>query len=227
MMRRYELAFLMLLFLTALSSASIWLWTEISHYRASVLNEQTLNGKTPSSEALMNVLSAFPNPQMDFLPGKHLFYESSIAVGAADRPDLPEPARLQWLNQAREVLPAALAREPANSHAWVNLAYTTWLMEGPGQNVIESLRMSIYTAPANTQILLWRLEMAGENRDFWDAGFRDLLSHQIVLAWRYAPKDFTKMAVAVHMDDLVREALSNDPAELARFESFAVKSAHP
>jgi hypothetical protein len=223
-MRRYEHIFLMFLLLPTLSFSALWFWTELSHSQASHLVEQTLVKKIPASNALMDVLTDYPNPSMEILAGPHLFYSSLLAIGAAKRTDISESTRLQWLKQAKDHLPSALLREPANSNAWVHLAYTTWLLEGPGTNVMDALRMSIYTSPENRQVLLWRLNLACQNQEFWDPGFRNLLPHQIVMAWHLDQKSLAEMTGEFHLTDLVKESLANDPEELARFEKMKMKS---
>lgn len=226
-MRRFETFVILIAAITALGASGLWLRTELSHHRETVLVDRMLNGKSLGIGALKRVLMNFPFPSHDILPGKHLFYGSTLAVAAADLPDLPEPLRLQWLDQAGKALPAALAREPAHTHSWVHLAYAAWLFNGPNRKSIDALRMSIYTSPADRQILIWRLKLAGLNKEFWDAGFRELVSGQTALAWRHAPKSLAEMAASHHIDDLVRQTLANDPAELARFESLAAKSVFP
>jgi hypothetical protein len=207
----------MLIFFVALSSAGVWLWTEITYHRASILVDRILSGKSPGTKALIGVLSALSGSQHEILPGKHLYYESILAIAASDISELPKATRLQWLKQARKGLIVALMREPANSHAWVHLAYITWLFNGPGKNVVNALRMSVYTSPANSQLLAWRLKLAGLNRDFWDPSFKDLVSRQIILTWRHSPKALAEIAGESHLGNLVRETLSKDPAEMIRF----------
>lgn len=220
MKRTNEPAFLMLFFITALAAAGVWLWTEVVHHRESLLVDQVLSGKTPDTDALAEVFSSNMESRKDILPGRYLFFPGILAVAAADIPDLPEAVRLHWLKLARQGLPAALMREPANSRAWLYLAYTTWLFDGPGPSVNDALRMSIYTAPADSQILLWRLKLAILNKNFQDGNFNDLLLRQIQLAWCLAPKSLARIAESYGIETLVRQALSTDPEELARFEGM-------
>ena len=159
-------------------------------------------------------MTVFPFPSRDILPGKHLFYGSTLAVAAADLSAVPEPLRMQWLAQARQALPDALAREPAHTHSWVHLAYTEWLFSGPNSKSVDALRMSIYTSPADRQISGWRLKLAGLNRTFWDAGFEELLAGQVILVWQREPKTLVEIASTHHIEDLVRHVLSDDPANL-------------
>jgi hypothetical protein len=219
-MRRYEQIFLIPLFILGLSCSALWLFAEISHCHATLLVEQTLVKKLPNPESLSDVLKNYPSPDHEILSGKYLFYSSLLAVGAAKRKDLPEPIRLQWLQQANRHLPAALFREPANSNAWMYLAYTTWLLEGPDKGVINALRMSIYTSPENKQILMWRVKLACQNLDFWDTNFRHLMLRQLFLAWQVDPKSLVKLAGEFQLTELIREALSKEHDELARFENL-------
>ena len=142
-------------------------------------------------------------------------------MAAADLPGLSESIRLQWLDQARTTLPGVLAREPAHTNAWVHLAYTEWLSKGANPKSVDALRMSIHTSPADRQILLWRLKLAGLNRNFWDNGFKDLILGQAALAWQYAPHSLAEIAQTYHVDDLVKQVLPDDPAEVVRFERLA------
>jgi hypothetical protein len=219
-MRRYEQSFLIPLFILGLSCSALWLFTEISHGHATLLVEQTLVKKLPNPESLIEVLKNYPSPGREMLSGKYLFYSSLLAMGAADRQDISKPLRLQWLQQANLHLPAALLREPANSNAWMHLAYTGWLLGGPDKNVINALRMSIYTSPENKQILMWRLKLACQNQAFWDDNFRHLMLHQLFLAWHVDPTSLAKLSGKFQLTELVREALSKEPEELARFENL-------
>jgi hypothetical protein len=219
-MQRYEQVFLIPLFLLGLSCSTLWLFTEISHFRATFLVEQTLVKKLPNPESLSEVLNSYPSPDHEILSGKYLFYSSLMAIGAANRTDLSKPIRLQWLQQANRHLPIALLREPANSNAWMHLAYTSWLLEGPDKNVINDLRMSIYTSPENRQILMWRVKLACQNQEFWDTNFCHLMLYQLLLAWHVDPKSLVELAKEFHLAELIREALSKEPEELARFENL-------
>lgn len=220
-MRHLELSVIMLSILAALAAAGLWLWTEWSHHHAAVLVDRILTDKPLDTLDTVDVLADFPSPYYEILPGKHLFYGSTLAVAAADLPEHSEATRLKWISQARKALPVALAREPAYTHAWVHLAYAEWLDKGANQRSVDALRMSIYTSPADTQLLSWRLKLAGLNRDFWDPGFQDLVLRQVALAWRHNPKSLSEIATAYHIDDLVRQTLSDDPMELARFNALA------
>ncbi len=219
-MRRLEFATIMISILMALGAAGLWLYTEWSHHRTAVLMDRLLTGKPPGQTALKNALEPFPCPQGEILPGKHLFYAGTLAVTAAENQDLPTVTRLQWLSQARNALKEALMRDPARPHSWTHLAYAAYILDGPCREAIEALRMSIYTSPADKQILLWRLKLAGSNRDFWDHGFHDLVLRQITLAWQHYPKPLAKMAEKHNIGDLIREMLRNNPDELDRFEAM-------
>jgi hypothetical protein len=219
-MRRYEHILLFPLFLFGLGCSAFWLHSEISHFHTTLLVEKTLVKKLPDPHSLNKVLNHYPFPDQEILSGKYLFYSSLLAIGAAQRTDLPKTIRLQWLQQANQHLPAALSREPANSNAWMHLAYTAWLLKGPDKNVINALRMSIYTSPENRQILLWRVKLACQNQLFWDADFRHLILHQLGLAWHVDPKSLVELAGEFKITELIQEALSKEPDHLARFKQL-------
>ncbi len=223
LMQRLELSVVMLAILTALAASGLWLWTEYAHHRAAVLVERVLTGKPLDAADLRAALSDLPSPSMQILPGKHLFHAGTLAVAAADHPDLSETVRLQWIKRAKDSLPDALAREPAHAHAWTHLAYTAWLLDGPNPTSVNALRMSIYASPGDAQLILWRLKLADANRAFWDSGFQDLIGRQATLAWHRDPRSLAKFAVSQDLIPLISESLSHDPEEQSRFERLATK----
>lgn len=181
-LRQFENILILLIILAGLAASGTWLWTEWTHRRETILVERLLTGKPLTPGGLSRTMEEFPAPDHEILPGNHLFYASTLAVAAADMPDLPQAVRLKWLQQAQNALPHALAREPAHAKAWAYLAYIEWLLAGPNQQSVEALRLSIYASPADKQILLWRLKMADWNKEFWDDDFRGLLQRQAAIA---------------------------------------------
>ena len=97
---------------------------------------------------------------------------------------LPVGRRAEILLQAERATRQALLREPAEPRAWARLAWFLHIRQGAAVQFLAALRMSMYLAPADTDLAFWRIKMAGPCRADWDAGFEQMLTRQVILGWR-------------------------------------------
>lgn len=120
--------------------------------------------------------------------------------------------------QAVASLREGLPRAPASPHAWARLAYAELVAQGPSPTVARALDMSLRTAPFEPRLTRVRVELALLAWPFLTSPTRRLVAAQIRLAWRQARSGLVEIARHSGRDDVVRAALSGDPAAVSEFE---------
>lgn len=138
----------------------------------------------------------------------------------AEKIEHDQEASVSLLADGLTSLKNGLALAPANPFAWTRLAYVEFLKSGPSASVVPPLRMAINTAPYEPRLLFPRLELCFNVWPYLDAGVRDLVIRQVLFAWRNDADGLVILARDYHRVDLVRNALSKMPEELARFEAL-------
>ena len=145
-----------------------------------------------------------------------LGFERLAKQGQSERPDVERVRRQQA---------EALRRAPVRPYAWARLAYLDLLLGGPPEQMIDSLRLSIYTGPNQRQLALLRLELAARAPASWDAGFRASLVRQPAPAWAVRPSQLARLAASDAILALTRDALLRDPEALRRFDALVDRRA--
>jgi hypothetical protein len=133
-------------------------------------------------------------------------------------PDSPEAS--EALQRAIEALRGGLSRAPANPYAWSRLAYAEALAQGWTPQAVAALRLGLITAPYEPRLLWSRLRMAFLAWPEMAVEDREMVLHQIRLAWRADPRELVRLAVDLKQVNLVRAALLRIPAEGAAFEAL-------
>ncbi|MDW7712457.1 MAG: hypothetical protein SCH98_18490 [Deferrisomatales bacterium] len=219
-MTRREACLVVAAALAALAGAAVWLAAEGRAWPVFLVERLLLQGKEVPPEALHAAWERAPDPEEALLPGRSLHYRSLLAVPLTADPDRPLAERVELLAAALPDAESALARDPADAHAWARLAYLRHGLHGPSPAVVAALRMSVYAAPAQPDLLNWRLELAARSRDYWDPDFADLVRSQLLRSWEANPRALARTAAASGLAPLAREALARDPDALARFEAL-------
>ena len=87
---------------------------------------------------------------------------------------------------------ASLGLAPAQPRAWLRVARArAWLRYQPEQ-VIEALKMAIYTGRVEPALVHARLELGFAYLPRMDAEARAMLRDQLLLAWRMRPRDLVR-----------------------------------
>ena len=115
-------------------------------------------------------------------------------------------------------LRAGLALTPSSPHAWARLAYAEYVADGPSPTVAQALDMSLRTAPFEPRLTQVRVELALLAWPFLTTPTRRLVDDEIRRAWRQARPGLVAIARHSGRDDVVRAALSGDPAALSEFK---------
>ena len=116
-----------------------------------------------------------------------------------------------------------LALAPASPHGWARLAYAELVTGGPSPAVARALAMSLRTAPFEPRLTRVRVELSLLAWPFLTTPTRGLVGDEIRLAWRQSRSELLEIARQSRRDDVVRAALSEDPAALSEFERLLGK----
>lgn len=220
-MRRLEYSLIFLIALLALGVSVAWFTAEKNAWRVSLVERLVLTGKQVDPKKLSWTLEQAANLESALLlvarPHAHALLSARLV--ATDQ-NLTPVRYLDIMHSARASAKRALAREPADAHAWARLAYFKHVLDGPAPEVLTALRLSIYFAPSQRNLILWRLGMAAQNQAYWDEKTAHLVRSQIRKAWRMNPRSLVIMAVTHELVPLVRVALVAEPEELQRLKSM-------
>jgi len=213
--KTFQLLFVSVIALVGFCFSSLWLGTAQKAWKTDMLKRITNQGRQVPNMLLADLWQRSKNLDQTFLPGGHLHRPGLIAHLMLMGRTLPTELKASVTDNGTEALCRALSREPAYSLSWARLAWFRYLSKGAGPAVIAALRMSIYTAPAKKNLLLWRIHMAGLNMVYWDNDFEELLRRQIYLAWRISPARLNKAVAGTRMETMVRETISRFSTDLA------------
>jgi hypothetical protein len=205
--RQIQVLIIAVVALAGLVASGIWLWTGQKSWKAVMLERSINQDQKVSSQTLVKVWEHSRELDKTFLPGRHVHLPGLLSQLAVQDESLPQEIRAMALVEGHGSIHNSLARNPASSHSWSWLAWYSYLLNGPSEDVVSGLRMSIYTAPAKSSLIFWRISMAGLCRDFWDEEFESLIRRQINLAWRVSPGKLSSAMSGRDMEEMVIEIL--------------------
>ena len=209
---RLELLILGAFFLAGLGSALVWLATAQRAWPGVMFERRVFRQEPMAPETPIQVWERIRGLETSWLPGSHVHLPGLAAQYALQMGTLDKPRRAEVFAQGRWETCVALAREPAESHAWARLATYRMLAGGPSATVVAALRMSIYTAPAMHSLVFWRIRMAGWCRAHWDGEFERLIKRQIVLASRISKRRLESSVAGTAMETFTRQVLAKSGA---------------
>jgi len=203
--RQIQVLIIAVVAMAGLAASGVWLWTTQKSWKAVMLERSVNRDQEVSTQTLVQVWEQSRNLDKTLLPGPHVHLRGLISQIMIADLELPEKERALALIDGQESIQNALARDPANSHSWARLAWYSYLLDGPSEEVVAKLKMSIYTAPAKKSLIFWRIGMAEMCRNFWDQDFENLLTRQIYLAWRISPRQLSSAVSGTDMEDMVQK----------------------
>lgn len=118
----------------------------------------------------------------------------------------------ELLNSAQQSFEKAVSKSPASPEVWLRLAWIHSLLKHDNTEVVNTLKMSIYTGRAERYLIKDRLELALEYADYFEKEDKSLLSDQIQLAWRFYKRDMLKFIKdGTYNINTISKLLTNNP----------------
>lgn len=182
--------------------SGLWFVTGQKSWKGVMLERRVNQGETISEKTLLDVWDKIKNTDQARLTGGHVHLPGLAAHLIIANNRIPLEKRARVLLDGEASIENALAREPAHSAAWARLAWLRYLQHGPSQEVLDALRMSVYTAPAKKTLVFWRIRMAAYNREYWDEGFESLIRRQVTYASRISQRRLDALLEDLSMEDL-------------------------
>jgi hypothetical protein len=185
---RIQLLVLTAFFLAGWAAAALWVVTAHKSRPGVMLERRVTLGEPVPDSLLIRRWNQVEGLERTILPGRHVHFPGLVSQLVIMNPRLSFDLQAAALARGEASTLNALAREPADAHAWARLAMFRHLKGGPSREVVSALRVSIYAAPAMKSLVFWRIRMAGLCRAHWDPEFENLVKRQIVLAQRISPR---------------------------------------
>lgn len=207
----------------AFIAASLWLSSTTGAWRMLQVDRILAGGDQVDPEILHQIL-AQGNPDKAVSAGASLHSHSLVAAALyAESKEESEAAR-KVLIEGKISAQTALSLEPADAYAWARLAYFRHELDGPSPRVLNALRMSVYTAPSDSDLIFWRLGMTAGSHTYWDDASMDWIYRQILTGWSINRKMLVQTAEAYGFLSLVRMVLASDPEASTRLERIISSS---
>ncbi|RQD67737.1 MAG: hypothetical protein D5R98_00575 [Desulfonatronovibrio sp. MSAO_Bac4] len=173
-----------------------------------MLQRQVNAGENISATTLQKVWEKTENLENTFMPGRHVHYPGLVSQLIILEKSLPLEFRTRVFSAGEDAIIKALSREPADAFAWARLCWFEILQNGPGENSLNALKMSVYTAPAKRSLIFWRLEMLALHINDWNTEIESLVRRQIEYAWKISPRRTASWAASSELTEMLRDVLS-------------------
>lgn len=167
-----------------------------------------------SLDALLNAIDRLDRAvDLDPTAGRY-FQRSELLAGAALSPNFAPTAqqRTEWLKRAEDDLRTGLGDDPARGIQWLRLSSVRLALDGPSQNSVAPLLMSIDTAPMLLPLWPARLRLILDNWQALTTAQRETVALYVARTWQLSP-DHEWFADAIHtpVDELfVRYFVRNE-----------------
>ncbi len=217
--RSKELVLILLVTLIGMGMALMWLVSAARAWPVLQVARLLTREQPVATERLVSVLEKAWELNTPFLPGRQNHAPILLAARLYSVQDSAEREKGDLLHQGALAARQALAREPANAQTWARWAYFEYVMNGPSAATSDALRLSIYTAPANPNLLYWRLGLLARHQAFWDYQMVELIRSQILLAWRANPKLLVDTIQQHGLTAITRLILAPHPNQLRQLDS--------
>ena len=134
--------------------------------------------------------------------------------------------RQSLLKQSQYSIEQSLARSPANSFLWFQLARLDVLLNSVSDKTVKALNLSIMTGPYELGHLLPRLQLCLGLLYKFDVKDHFLLQSQILIAWQKAPALFKEVAIKNNNMNKIRFLLQNKSADVLAVMETKIEKAH-
>ncbi len=195
----------------------VWLWTQQQSWKGVMLEQGFEQSREFSPDTLLLAWDKNRHMAEALLPGRHVHFCGLAAQMASTEQDIPVRQRAELIVQGIDCTRQGLAREPADAHAWARLSWFENMVNGPSPEILEHIRMSIYTGPTMRSLVFWRMGIAGLSREYWDQDFENLMRRQIIHAWRSSRARLAREVVNADMQEFARETLAAAGKDVEQF----------
>jgi len=133
----------------------------------------------------------------------------------------------QLLHSSQKSFEKAVSKSPASPEVWLRLAWIHSLLKHDNAEVVNTLKMSIYTGRAERYLIKNRLELALKYIDYFDKEDLSLLTDQTKLAWRFYKRDMLKFIKdGTYNLNTINKLLNNNPELKEQINGSAQTGAH-
>ena len=134
------------------------------------------------------------------------------------------PEAQQSLSHAQNAFETFLKKSPSSPAEWLRLSWTHSLQKHEPEQIVETLKMSLYTGRAERYLMPNRLELALRYADNFNKEDHSLIADQIKLTWRFHKRDMLMhMKSGTYNINTINKLLSNNP-ELKELFSMLKKT---
>lgn len=197
----------------------LWLNTAWRSWPGMQLERSLNQKKLISTASLMIIWKEGYNLANAFLPGSHLHLPGIIGEQLIQNGRLPLGRRAEIFLAAERSIKTALMRDPAEPRAWARLALIRSLRQSAPADIFSALQMSVYLAPADRNLLFWRLQLAIPHYRNWTPELKELLTRQVIIGSRISPKELASAAQTEPVQAWIHEILVEDTPSLILFDN--------
>lgn len=182
-------------------------------YRAEPVSPATL------ADAVVSWRAALP-----WLDSAQAWSEYGDVLMAASRAAGSDRAlRRRRLDAADDAFRQALARDPADGHAWTLLASTTIERDGTPEQVMPLLWWSIRTAPHEPDLIFTRLDIAFYLWRVLEPALKAAMAEQVLIATHFDPERLARLVRRHYLLEPVRAILDADPQLKWNFDEWYMR----
>lgn len=145
---------------------------------------------------------------------------SMITLEQAMRKGLNPATAKDDIENAIQWQEKALAKAPADSYGWSQLAYMRLITEGPTERAAWALTNAIDTNPFEPWLMVSRINMALRLYDKLGPDMKSSLPSMIRAAWSWDAYELSEAAIKNHYTALVEQALDGDEEKLEKFRDY-------
>lgn len=213
-MKHAQLFVVVILAAVGLAASGLWLWTAQQAWKGVMLERRVGLGEQVSPETLVSLWQQTRALDQTLFPTQHVGLPGFVGQLLIMDQRIPLEVRSEVLADSIHATANALARNPASAHGWARLAWLNQMQGGPPEESVAYLRMSFFAAPAEKNLLFWRILAAGAHKKHWDDDFETILKRQIINAWRVSPKVLVQTAKDAGILSMAEEALAEQGIHL-------------
>ncbi len=146
-------------------------------------------GRPPATDPLARAVASAERSQRWGSSAALLSDLALLKLIQAEAGDIPEPERLQRLQESQRAQEASLARAPASTDGWARLTFARYALSGLDEASRDALAMSFRTGRLERAPMVFRVQLLLQEWEALDPAMRALGSAQIRQLARYHRRD--------------------------------------